>query len=73
MSAMDNMVIAILQKMTGLTPEEMQSLSQQAINLLQSLDGRLAAIERQLNINHTKIDPIMGELKGIEYVESNSN
>jgi len=51
---MDQMLISMLQKMPGLTPEQMQALSTNAINLLTSLDSRLRRIEDALNIGDIK-------------------
>jgi len=64
---MEEMMISLLQRMTGLTPEQMQALSNNAINLLQSFDTRLKAIEDKLEIISHNHDPVMPEIKALEY------
>lgn len=46
MNGMEKMIASMM----GITPEKMQEIVQGAVNLLQSLDGRLSNIERQLDI-----------------------
>lgn len=48
LNGMEQMAISMLQKMTGLTPEQMQAMANNALNLLQSLDGRLQTIEKDI-------------------------
>lgn len=64
MTGMEQMMLSLLQKMTGLTPEQMQQLSENAIKLLLSLDTRLANIEKKLDINSPD---------SAQYIEHNSD
>lgn len=72
MSVMDEMLVKMLQNMTGLTPDEMQRLANNAINLLQTLDNRLKAIEEKLEYlsGYGERTPIVKE---IEHVKNNSD
>lgn len=45
MTGLEQMAIGMLQKMTGLSPEEMTGLANKAVDLLQSLDSRLTNME----------------------------
>ena len=53
MTGMEQMALNLLAKMTGLTPEEMQRMANNAIGMLASLDRRLENIERTLDILHS--------------------
>lgn len=65
---MEEMLISMLGKMTGLSPDEMKALSEKAINLLQSLEERLQAIEA----NQIALMKLLQE-KGIENDNDNNN
>jgi len=52
MNMMEEMMVNLLSKMTGLSPEQMQVLAEQAIALLQSMDSRLTNMEKGIAIIH---------------------
>lgn len=54
MDAMQQMAANMLGKMTGLTPEQMQAMAQNAMSMMQSLDSRLANIESMISDLHNE-------------------
>jgi hypothetical protein len=49
MNAMEQMALTMLQKMTGLSADEMKTMANNAIQLLVSLDSRLNRIEANIH------------------------
>lgn len=48
MSAMDQMVLSMLQKMTGLSPDQMQHMANSTMQMLANYEQRTMAMESQL-------------------------
>ena len=48
-TALENMAISLLSKMTGLSPEQMEDLANKGIALIESVDNRLKNIEAVIN------------------------
>ena len=48
MSAMDQMVLSMLQKMTGLSPDQMQHMATSTMKMLADYERRTMAMESQL-------------------------
>jgi hypothetical protein len=55
MNAMEQMMLTVLEKMTGLSPDQMQGLAENAINLLRTLDARIGNIEKMVTDLHDTI------------------
>lgn len=49
MNPMEHMLISMVGKLTGLSPEEMQAMATKAMGRLEGLDGRLSRIEEVAN------------------------
>lgn len=77
MSVMDDMLVNLLTKMTGLNQEEMQSLAENAIELLRTLDDRMKMIETLVSEIHkvTIIDNqvIVTDIKVLSYDKNDSH
>lgn len=58
MTGLEQMAISMLQKMTGLSPEQMQEMATQGINLLKTVDARLANMERMIKEVHDYTFPM---------------
>lgn len=72
MSAMEQMFISMLSKMTGLSPEGMQASVRSAIDLLVTIEHRFSSIEQKLDIllhNCGAMDQIIKEPLYIEHSE----
>lgn len=59
MSAMEQMALSMLQKMTGLSPEQMQDMAKKALDILANFDSRFEVIEKDL-----------AEIRGLLYKEN---
>lgn len=65
---MEEMLISMLGKMTGLTPEEMQALSNKAMGLLNTI----AADMEEIKIRVKNIETILIAEKVVDYVEGDN-
>lgn len=71
MSAMDDMLISMLGKMTGLSKDDMQKMVKNTIDLLMSLENRLSNIEQKLDtLSGDKQDAEVIELKAIREISN---
>jgi hypothetical protein len=71
---MEEMLISMLQKMTGLSPEQMQGLTEKAMAMLESFTNDMSEIKTALERIETTLAAHNGtviEGKVIEHVESN--
>lgn len=55
---MENMAVNILSKITGMSPEQMQGMATTALNMLKSLDGRLATLEEAAKETKAVMDEV---------------
>jgi len=68
---MEEMLISMLQKMTGLNPEQMQGMAEKALNLLNSFAADMEAVKEAL----TRIETILADQNGkvIDHVGNTDN
>lgn len=68
---MEEMLISMLQKMTGLNPEQMQGMAEKAMNLLNNFASDMEAVKEAI----ARIEMVLAEQNGkvIDHVGINSN